>query len=161
MYVRRQRGFTLIELMVVVAIIAIIAAIATTAYIAAIDRSRQKKTVNDMRQIATAWEARASDVNLYTISGAAFTFPATVVTSEDLNRALVPTYTQRLPHADAWGHAYDYGVAEPKQYGIRSKGRDGARDAGEIVAGETDHIDCDIIYANGTFVTYPASLQRR
>jgi type II secretion system protein G len=161
MSVRRAlRGFTLIELMVVVAIIAIIAAIATTAYIAAIDRTRQKKTVNDIRQIATAWESRASDVNLYTVSGAAFTFPATVVAFEDLNRVLVPTYSQRLPMYDGWGHLYDYGVAAPKQYGIRSKGRDGAVDA-TIVPGETDRIDCDIIFANGAFVTYPASMQKK
>ncbi|HYH06313.1 MAG TPA: prepilin-type N-terminal cleavage/methylation domain-containing protein [Thermoanaerobaculia bacterium] len=161
MYVRRSRGFTLIELMIVVAIIAIIAAIATLSYLAAIDRGRQKKTVNDMRQIAAAWEARAGDVNAYTVAGAAFTFPGTAVAFEDLERALTPTYTQQLPRYDAWNHTYDYGVDVPKEYGIRSKGRDGRVDPGEIIPGEIGDLDCDIIYSNGAFVTIPGGAQKQ
>ncbi|MGZ7080554.1 MAG: prepilin-type N-terminal cleavage/methylation domain-containing protein, partial [Thermoanaerobaculia bacterium] len=64
---RRQRagGFTLIEVLIVVAIIAILAAIAIANYLTALQRARQKRTMADMRTIATAWEARATETRGY------------------------------------------------------------------------------------------------
>src|SRR6185436_9506755 len=74
MHRKRARGFTLLELMVVVAIIAILAAIAIVNYRAALNRAKQKRTVADMRNIAVAWEARASELARYNAAG--FTFPS-------------------------------------------------------------------------------------
>ena len=62
---RRQSGFTLIELLIVVAIIGIIAAIAIPNLLNAIDRSKQKRTMADMRSIGTACEEYAIDNNFY------------------------------------------------------------------------------------------------
>src|SRR3989442_2085943 len=67
---RTQRGFTLIELVIVVAIIGILAAIAIPNLLTAMQRARQKRSMADMRTIATAWESRATETNNYTAAAA-------------------------------------------------------------------------------------------
>ena len=155
---RNASGFTLLELLVVIAIIAILAAIAVMSYVMAINRAREKRTVNDMRTIASAWEARATDTHSYAAAG--YSFPATPISASTLQKMLSPTYLRDIPRFDGWSHPYDFAVApDAKEYGIRSRGRDGVLDTGTITPGETADADCDIIYANGSFVTYPAVAQ--
>jgi type II secretion system protein G len=156
---RRERGFTLIELLVVVAIIAILAAISIMAYLNSVDRARQRRTVADIRTIAVAWESRASEMQSYGIAG--YEFPGTPVPYERLHTALSPTYSRILPQVDGWGRPFEFAVGNgPKEYAIRSAGRDGIMDATtEIVAGEVDNPDCDIIYGNGSFITYPVAIK--
>jgi type II secretion system protein G len=156
---RRAAGFTLIELLIVVAIIAIIAAISTIAYLSAIERARQKRTVNDMRIVASAWEARATETSTYSAAG--YTFPQTAVSYDTLLSALTPTYAKKLPRMDAWGHPLEFALGEsPREYAIRSYGRDGAADGSEYTPGDTTEPDCDIVYANGAFVTFPVSVKK-
>jgi type II secretion system protein G len=156
---RRERGFTLIELLVVVAIIAILAAIAITAYLSSLERARQRRTVADIRTIAIAWESRASEMQSYGVAG--YQFPDTAVPYESLLSALSPTYSRILPKVDGWGRPFEFAVGKgPKQYAIRSAGRDGIMDTtGEIEGGEVDDPDCDIIYGNGSFITYPVAVK--
>jgi general secretion pathway protein G len=150
---RRRNGFTMVELLMVIAIIAIITAIASVGYVMAINRVRLKRTVNDMRTIAMAWEARAADTNSYAAAG--FTYPSTEVTYTDLQKLLVPTYTRALPRYDAWNRPFQFAQATEKDYAIRAAGRDGVFEGPEYTGGEVSDPDCDIIFASGTFVQYP------
>lgn len=159
MKLNRAGGFTIVELLIVVAIIAILAAIAMFNYFNGIQRARQKKTMADIRGIATAWEARESDMKGYNAAG--FTVPAAEISSTEVDLLLTPTYTKSLPHVDGWGRPLmfemDHPVGGPPAtaYAVRSAGADGVFQT-SYSQGPTSSFDCDIVYSNGAFICYPS-----
>lgn len=60
---RRQGGFTLVEIMIVVAIIALLAAIAVPGFLRARKRSQASKVLNDLRLIDAAVDQYAIENN--------------------------------------------------------------------------------------------------
>lgn len=153
---RGHKGFTLVELLVVVAIIGILASIAIANYLNAIAKARQKRTMSDIRNIATAWESRNSEKGSY---APGFTYPTTAVTFDDLDSALTPNYMKTVPKVDAWGRPYEFAF-EGRVYAIRSAGRDGIYEGTDYEPTATDSPDCDLVYSNGNFVTWPADIQK-
>ena len=122
----RQRGFTLIEIMVVVVILSVLGALVVPQIIDKVDVAKVKRAQSDIRAIQTA-------LDLYRLDN--FKYP----TTEQGLQALVkqpadPTITNYAPHGylptmpkDPWGNPYIYVSpgSDGREYEITSYGRDG------------------------------------
>src|SRR2546427_13113198 len=99
---KTQKGFTLIELLIVVAIIGILASIAIPNLLTAMQRSKQKRTMADMRTIGTAWERHANRRERY--QAGCRKPPGHTKTVEHLMSFLSPTYCQTFPRSHDWSN---------------------------------------------------------
>jgi type II secretion system protein G len=148
---RREKGFTLIELRIVVAIIGIIAAIAIPNLLNAIDRGKQKRTMADMRSIGTAIESYAVDNNFYPKNMAN-------VGAAGISAHVSPIYMKTVPTSDGWNNVWHIdSTATGSEYTITSYAKDGA--TGTNNGGITTSFDCDILFASGQFFQWPQGTQ--
>jgi len=158
---KKEDGFTLIELLIVIAIIGILAAIAIPNLLNAVQRGKQKRTMSDMRALATAIEAYSVDSNFYppaACNAGIYTTSGNALNLSSFTN-LTPTYIAHVPVQDGWGRFLSYAVDNALfRYNIRSFGRDGA--PGALNCGTTTDFNDDILYSNGTFVQWPEGTQQ-
>jgi len=149
---RKERGFTLIELLIVVAIIGIIAAIAIPNLLNAINRGRQKRTMSDMRSIATAIETYAVDFNFYPKGQSIAALDA------QLDTYITPTYLRDVP-PDGWRTPLAfYSDAGGGRYTLWSAGKGAI--FGAVTYGKmTTNFEEDIVYFSGQFIQWPDGIQ--
>ncbi|HQO20945.1 MAG TPA: prepilin-type N-terminal cleavage/methylation domain-containing protein [Acidobacteriota bacterium] len=151
---RKMKGFTLIELLIVVAIIGIIAAIAIPNLLDAIERSRQKRSVSELKTVANSLQSFSTDYGGYPnptdVGGAGAIVQADWAGYQDADSspAFIPDYIQAMPNGDGWNMPYNYTAAlastqMPPRLGhtvmgnflVASMGSDRAEDGGDDNAG--------------------------
>ena len=101
---KKQEGFTLIELMIVIAIIGILAAIAIPQFSAYRKRSFNSAATSDLRNAATAQEAYFVDEQAYcstagTLTGATYGLYLSEGVTFNITAATTSGYTMTASHA--------------------------------------------------------------
>jgi type II secretory pathway pseudopilin PulG len=144
-----------------IALIGIIAAIAIPNLLSAIQRSKQKRTMADMRSIAVACEAYGTDNKAY----------PNVSSFEELIPKLEPKYLKTVPRLDAWQNGFKYRAWNneedesegpgPYHYIIISHGKDGRQDSEDYTKETvTSNFNNDIVFSDGIFLVYPEGVQQ-
>ena len=146
---KRNKGFSLIELMIVVAIIAILAMIMTPNLLTAIQKAKLKSTIEDMRNIGMAVDNYMTDWGMAVSTG-------TIAT---LRTYLQPFYTKKFAEQDQWNHDFHY-QANLDDYSVGSGGKDGSFSwpaSGQLYNPPTSKgdFDRDLVYSDGSFTYAP------
>lgn len=116
-WARKQKGFTVIEMLVVIVIIGILAAITAVSYASVQQRSRDTTRTSDIREVQKALEKYHAANGMYPSVGSDNTAYALTTLSTAL---VTPGYLNKIPTAPS-GLAYEYvrGPVGVDSYGIR------------------------------------------
>jgi general secretion pathway protein G len=117
----RRQGFTLVELMVVVAIIGMLAAVVTVNVMSQGTKARVERVKADMSSIKNAMNLFKVDVGRYPQQlSELWERPA------NANKWGPDPYLQETPPKDPWGNDYVYNYTSGRDFEIISYGADGA-----------------------------------
>ena len=171
-----SKGFTLIELLIVVAIIGILASLLIPNAITAMQRAKQKQTMQDIISIATAALDYVTDQGEAPASG---NQSGTLSPGCSFAEFVAPLYIKSCPINDQWGFAFRvytgsacasaYGIEEEDISGddilIVSLGRLGTDDgwtfdrsnsgAGLYMPNSITSFENDLININGSWIRGP------
>ena len=134
---RRRRGYTLLEIMVVVFILGLLATIVAPRILGRTDEARRTKAVADLASLGQA-------LNLYRLDNGVYptTDQGLAALRERPTAPPVPKswrsegYVDRIPD-DPWGNPYVYVLVGPQRYALKSLGADGA-EGGDGAAADID-----------------------
>ncbi len=147
---RREKGFSLLELLVVVAVIGVLAAITIPNLLNGIDKSRQRRTMAELRTIGVAIETYALDQGRYPRGMSGPIGP-------NASGVISPTYLRKVPTSDAWGGENQWVTdATGTNYTLRSLAKDGLA---QNVAGPRTDFNDDIVFTDGYFHAWPEGAQ--
>jgi len=143
------RGFSFVELLIVVAIIGLITAIAIPNLLNAIKRSRQTRSINDLRTISNGLSIYHQDV-------ANFPRASSLDDLANISDVLIP-YIGTVPVLDGWSKTFQY-KSDGNTYTLCSLGDNFIADM-PWENGFTSHFDEDIVILNGFFLQIPEGSQ--
>ena len=106
---RKEKGFTLVELMIVIIILAVLTGIAIPSYMVLRNRARTAAAQSEMKNIATALEMHNADLEQYPVTA---NYPAALTGGA----ASGEVYMSPVPANDPWGNAYTYASADGSSY---------------------------------------------
>lgn len=109
---KKMKGFTLIEMLIVVAIIGILAALLIPNAMSAIQKAKQKGTMKDINSIATALTDYITD------KGAAPVSNGEINPGDAVYSALSGFYLKVLPQNDQWGGKFQVFGGSGGAYGV-------------------------------------------
>lgn len=128
---KRHDGFTLIELMVVVAVLAILAAAIIPRFAGKAEKAKRARAKADVTILMTVLEAFYSDVDRYPTTSEGL--DALRHRPDGLGEDWDGPYLMREVSLDPWKNPYVYvcpGAHNPESYDLKSCGADG-QDGGE------------------------------
>jgi general secretion pathway protein G len=124
---RNARGFTLIEIMVVVIIIGLLAAVIVPQVIGRVDEARISKTKQDIQSIETALTMYRLDNFKYPTTDQGLRALVQQPTDPNIKNWRAGGYLQRGSSKDPWGNEYQYVYpgTHGREYDLFSFGADG------------------------------------
>ena len=123
----RSRGFTLIEIMVVVIIIGLLAAVIVPQIMSRVDEARVTKAKQDIKSLETALTLFRLDNSKYPTTEQGLQSLVTQPTDPSIRHWRPGGYLQRISK-DPWGNEYQYVYpgTHGQEYDLYSLGADGA-----------------------------------